>query len=130
MRQFFGGITRLGDVNPDIALGGAQLVWADLPTNCALTHKSPLIPPWNAFLSDHVESAIMLVEEFMLPGGTFVTTSRGEELGLVQNLCLERGLFLKRVFYLQMASEYWRFEDDANPEIVSYLTQSPLNLFF
>ncbi|MCO5603257.1 hypothetical protein L7F22_057405 [Adiantum nelumboides] len=56
-----------------------------------------------------------------LDNGTFVATLRGEDLSGVVNACGEARFALKRVLYLDIYGEFWRFDDDSDPEIIDVL---------
>ncbi|MCO5553927.1 hypothetical protein L7F22_007453 [Adiantum nelumboides] len=107
----FGGLSRFGDMDPIRALHGAQLIWIDFCT-------SPLVPTWNEMRLDLIEAAATLAKEYLLDNGTFVATLRGEDLSDVVNICGDAGFALKRVLNLDICGEFWRFDDDSDPELV------------
>ncbi|MCO5559694.1 hypothetical protein L7F22_013295 [Adiantum nelumboides] len=118
---------RFGDMDPGRVLHGAQLIWADFPTCAAVSCTSPLVPTWNEMKLDLIKAATTLAEEYLLDNGTFVATLQGEDLSDVVNICGDAGFALKRVLYLDICGEFWRFDDDSDLEIIDVMVIAIFN---
>lgn len=107
-----GSLTSSGEMDAEDSIGGFKLIWADFPTNLALSTLGNEVPSWNVFGDDMVESAFVIGAEFLLRDGTMVCTLRAEHLSLAVKegeqcgFILVRTLFMHLPQFMYLNSEY------------------------
>ncbi|KAI5076071.1 hypothetical protein GOP47_0008136 [Adiantum capillus-veneris] len=76
----------------------------------------PLVPTWNEMRLDLIETNTTHAQESFLDHGTFFATLRGEDLSDVVNVCGDASFTLERILYLEIYGEFWRSDNESDPE--------------